>query len=116
VIDTGEGFPKSCRLSKPSQFRTVFSSDKRSTDSQFLVIAAENGLDTARLGLAISKRSIRTAVSRNRIKRLVRESFRRNRAKLVGLDVVVVAQKRIAATDSKRILHSLNQHWEKIST
>jgi len=115
VIDTGEGFPKSCRLSKPSQFRTVFSSDKRSVDSQFLVIATENGLDFARLGLAISKRNIRTAVSRNRIKRLTRESFRRNQAKLAGLDIVVVAQKRIAVADGDKLSYSLNQHWDKIS-
>jgi len=115
VSDTGEGFPKSSRLNKPSQYRFVFKSNRRRADSQFLVIAAENGLGHARLGLAISKRNVRTAVSRNRIKRLVRESFRRNRYRLAGQDIVIVAQKRIAAADGKTLLHSLNKHWDTLS-
>jgi ribonuclease P protein component len=114
VIDTGEGFPKACRLSKPSQFRIVFDSNRRSADSLFLVIAAENGLDHARLGLAVSKRNVRAAVSRNRVKRIIRESFRKNREKLAGLDIVVVSQKRTAAADRNRLLYSLNKHWETI--
>jgi len=115
VSDTGAGFPKACRLSKPSQFRIVFDSNRRSADSLFLVIAAENGLDHARLGLAVSKRNARAAVSRNRVKRIIRESFRKSRAQLAGLDVVVVSQKRTAAADRDKLLNSLNKHWEAIS-
>lgn len=115
MIDTGEGFPKSCRLSKPSQFRTVFDSNRRSADPLFLVLAAGNGLSHARLGLAVSKRNARAAVSRNRLKRIIRESFRKNRGKLGGLDIVVVAQRRAAAAAGNKLAASLNQHWEKIN-
>ena len=79
------------------------------------MIAAENGLDYARLGLAVSKRNVSAAVARNRVKRSIRESFRKNRAQLDGLDIVVVSQKRTVAADRNRLLNSLNKHWKAIS-
>ncbi|MEX2524553.1 MAG: ribonuclease P protein component [Gammaproteobacteria bacterium] len=109
-----EGFPKKCRLSKPSEFRQVFSSRSRSVDSQFLVLARQNSQDIARLGLAVSKRKIRAAVGRNRVKRLIRESFRKNQEKLAGLDIVVVSQNRISLSDNTVLLQSLDRHWNRI--
>jgi ribonuclease P protein component len=40
--------------------------------------------------MAISRRHARSAVERNRVKRLIREAFRRHRPDLPGLDVVVM--------------------------
>ena len=48
--------------------------------------------DTARLGLAISKRCSKRAVDRNRIKRLAREAFRRARPDLPPVDILVMAR------------------------
>lgn len=48
-----------------------------------------NGLDYPRLGLVIPKNHLARAVDRNRAKRLLREWFRRNQARLRGCDVVV---------------------------
>jgi ribonuclease P protein component len=48
-----------------------------------------NGLSDARLGLIVPKRYIPRAVDRNRVKRLLREWFRRNQGALAGRDVLV---------------------------
>lgn len=52
------------------------------------VLAAPNGLDVSRLGMIVPKKVIRTAVGRNRVKRLLREWFRLGQADITGLDVI----------------------------
>lgn len=55
---------------------------------------ATTGLKSqARLGLVVAKRNVKLAVARNKLKRLIRESFRRQQVQLNGLDVVVVVKK-----------------------
>ncbi len=79
----------------------------------FTVLYKSNGEQEARLGLAISKKHCRGAVGRNRLKRLVRESFRMNRADLQGLDVVVMNQPSATRASNKALFDSLGQHWQR---
>ena len=68
----------------------------------------------SRLGLAVGKKRIRRAVARNRIKRLIRESFRHHAHLLPGLDVVVLC--RCDATPGNDALRrSLESHWRRIA-
>lgn len=48
-----------------------------------------NGLAMARLGMVVPKKVWARAVDRNRIRRLLREAFRHDQARLVGHDVVI---------------------------
>lgn len=70
--------------------------------------------ETARLGLAIAKKHVRLAVDRNRVKRLIRESFRRQRNSLKGLDIVVLARPGIEKVDNPTLFASLQQHWQRL--
>jgi ribonuclease P protein component len=58
---------------------------------------------SARLGLAVSRKVSKSAVQRNRIKRLVRESFRKHRAHLPALDIVVMARPGAAECDNPQL-------------
>ena len=80
-----------------------------------LVIATENNLGIARLGLAISRKNIKTAIKRNQIKRTIRESFRLNQEKLEGLDIVVTAQKASVEAEKRALKDSLSNHWLRIT-
>jgi ribonuclease P protein component len=68
----------------------------------------------ARLGLAIAKKQVRRAVDRNRIKRIVRETFRRHRARLPGVDLVVMARAAASTADNRRLAASLERHFTRI--
>jgi ribonuclease P protein component len=62
-------------------------------------------------GRAISKKNCRLATGRNRIKRVVRESFRQHQAALAGLDVVVMNQPAARAAVNQELFDSLTTHW-----
>jgi len=115
VSDSAERFPEKNRLSKPSDFQEVFKTAKRYANKNFLVLVRNNSGDMARLGLAISARRIQTAVKRNMIKRLIRESFRRNKNRLKGMDIVVIAQNGAAGGDTDSISTSLSDIWGRIA-
>ena len=84
----------------------------------FLLLATPNGHDCSghgRIGLIIAKRHVKRAVDRNRIKRLVRESFRHRRAGLPSLDIVVLARPGLASLDSSEIYRQLDKLWRKLA-
>jgi len=65
---------------------------RHSSRAFVLLVRAAGGSGRARLGITASRR-VGNAVVRNRVKRWIREWFRRSgRAQLPGLDVVVIAR------------------------
>jgi len=111
-----QGFTRTFRLVRAADFQSVFRRSTRSGDAYFTVLARGNRLGIARLGLAIARKHLRRSVDRNRIKRLVRESFRRNRIALAGLDLVVISRPGIADPANREILFSLQGHWERLNS
>lgn len=55
------------------------------------------------------------AVRRNRIKRLIRESFRHHQHELPAVDIVVNARAGARNATNAAIVQSLEQHWQKLS-
>jgi ribonuclease P protein component len=82
----------------------------RNTSSKHLVFyKTSNPLDVARIGLAIPKKHAKRAVDRNRIKRIIRESFRKNTS-FSSQDLVVKLQIPIGKKTKKRLRESERQH------
>jgi len=79
-----------------------------------MVLAAINGLTYARLGLAISKKKTSAATARNRIKRVVRESFRHHQESLRGLDIVVLNNANAGSTNNDEFFRLLATHWNVV--
>lgn len=72
-----------------------------------------NGGPVARLGMAVAKKTLRRAVDRNRVKRLIRESFRFRQQELAGLDLVVMCARGIDLANPQQLRESLSRHWTK---
>jgi len=106
-------FQKTNRLLDAAAFGRVFKKATRSRDKFFTVLCRDNGDDLARLGLAISKKHCRKATGRNRIKRVIRESFRQHQMELTGLDIVVINQPAATMARNREINESLGRHWQK---
>lgn len=76
-----------------------------------MVLAAANVLGYPRLGLAVARRHVRCAVHRNRLKRLIRESFRRHQHELGGMDLVVIVRQCGDQVDIQTVNVVLRRHW-----
>ena len=76
------------------------------------MLANSNSIDQPRLGLAISRKVARNAVARNRIKRVIRESFRHWQTRLDTLDIVILGRAGVSTQPN----HVLNAAVEKLWT
>ncbi|NPV04106.1 MAG: ribonuclease P protein component [Syntrophaceae bacterium] len=85
---------KSERIRRRSEFKALFESGKRVHSEYLTVIHCRNTTGVRRLGLVVGKRVGKTAVRRNRMKRLLREFFRLNKHRLpASQDILIVARK-----------------------
>ncbi len=107
-------FPTRLRLGKPAEYKKVFAKPVKSTDRFFTLLAIKNNSDHPRLGLAIAKKSIRKAVTRNVIKRTIRENFRLQQHLLTKIDVVVLARRDASSASPSTLRKSLDKHWLKL--
>jgi ribonuclease P protein component len=128
LLNGQSSFPRSARLLKPADFKQVFIKSSASTDRYFKILARPNGKTSSRLGLAVSRKVDKRAVGRNRIKRIVRESFRRAFETVAletpvvggqvpyenGLDLVVLPRPLCASICNRELTTSLEVHWLRL--
>lgn len=111
-------FPRHSRLLKPAEFTRVFDRPVVSSDALFRVLARASKETQSRLGMAVSRRVDPRASVRNRIKRVIRESFRLNHpGDAVGRsvrDYVVLAAPPSARASNAQMAESLSRHWRAI--
>ena len=111
---TALGLPKSCRLLRPAEFKATLSDGKRLHCTGFTVFIRPSTETGARLGLAIAKKHVRFAHERNRLKRLIREHFRLNRAQLPSFDLVFLAKPGVSEMRNELLNDSLLQCFSRI--
>lgn len=115
-MKAGFAFSRADRLLNSAEFKAVFDGNTvRVSDRHLLILAVSNNMNHPRLGLVIAKKHIKKAVDRNRVKRLIRESFRLGMADLPNVDLVVIARKGLGELDNKSLQQLLNNSWVRLN-
>jgi len=84
-------FLRRMRLVRESDFRRVFREGGRARGGSVVVVVRENEIGHTRLGLSVGKAIWKSAVRRNRIRRVFREAFRLSYPELpAGVDIVMI--------------------------
>ena len=108
-------FSKSQRLLNASAYKSVFDDARlKVSRQQVLFLARPNGLSNPRLGLVIAKKNIRKASQRNRIKRIIRESFRLKQHQLAGIDTIVLARRGLDQLNNADLHTLFGQLWHQL--
>lgn len=114
MIKINQGFIKSLRLQRAEDFQRTFRLGDKQKQGSLIVYTKLNDLGYARLGLAVAKRIVPSAISRNRLKRLIRESFRLNRHKLPNVDIIIVVTSR-SLYNNQVFLCDLDKQWSRLA-
>ncbi|GGD71862.1 ribonuclease P protein component [Lacimicrobium alkaliphilum] len=108
-------FSRELRLLTPAHFENVFQQAIPAVSPQLTLLARANQLSHPRLGITLSKKRVRKAHDRNRLKRVIRESFRLHQHQLPKTDIVVVGKTGLAQLSNQQLFTLLERLWKKLS-
>jgi len=108
-------FPRRARLQKPGEFKAAFERGSRLNERWLTALVISNDSEQSRLGLAVPKKVAARAVDRNRIKRQIRESYRRQQPSLPSVDIVILARGGCVKATSPQLRDILDRLWKRIA-
>lgn len=110
------GFGPELRLRSKLQFDAIYAGGRRIDDRFFGLRVIPNGLQHPRIGLAVAIKTAGNAVVRNRVRRLVRESFRLAQNDLPAVDIVVAAKFPTREAPLPTLRASLAALWQRVAS
>ncbi|MEL4390851.1 ribonuclease P protein component [Shewanella xiamenensis] len=112
---TSYTFTRELRLLTPAQFKSVFSNPIKASSAEITLLAIPNSEQHPRLGLTVAKRYVKLANQRNRIKRVIRDSFRLNQHNIPHLDIVVLVRNGVMEMENAELNKLIEKLWRKLS-
>ncbi|MFL5318176.1 MAG: ribonuclease P protein component [Myxococcaceae bacterium] len=110
-----EAFPKKLRLRSRAEFLKVQTRGQKIAAEPLLGLYLPNGLPHTRVGLTVSSK-VGNAVVRNRIRRCLRECFRKKHHLLpAGVDVVLIARSGAASADFEALCRAFDVFCAKLA-
>ncbi|WP_090368004.1 ribonuclease P protein component [Ferrimonas sediminum] len=108
-------FERELRLLTPAQFKSVFANPVRAAHPHLTLLAIPNELSHPRLGLTVAKKHVKKACQRNRIKRIVRDDFRRHQHDLPAVDIVAIAKRGVDELDNATLHKLVEKLFRKLT-
>jgi ribonuclease P protein component len=109
-------FSRELRLLTPTHFEYVFNKAIPSVSPQLTMLARYNTSDNPRLGITLAKKRVKYAHDRNRLKRIIRESFRLERHSFPNIDIVVVGKTGLDKLSNQELFILLSKLWKKLAS
>lgn len=91
------------RFTSQGSFGPILRGGRKLRGESLVVHALASSAGPSRVGVAIPRRLVPLAVERNRVKRVVREVFRRHGVKDAGLDCVVALRARVDSIPGREL-------------
>lgn len=107
-------YPRKHRLITKEDFKSVFDKCTKINQKHLLLLVKPNQHTYARLGLVVGKRVANKAVARNRIKRVIRESFRHHYDNVKGMDIIVIARHACDKLTKHKLREGIDRLWETL--
>lgn len=99
---------KLTKLTKTDEFSSVFNFRKRIATEYLALHYQGNQLQRPRLGLVVGKKTAKLAVSRNYMRRVLRELFRLQQHEISAADIILRVQKKFDKRDFQLIKLEFN--------
>lgn len=93
----------------------MFGNACKSSDNLLVVLGRANDMGIARLGLAMSRKHLKTSPARNRVKRIVRGNFRLQAADLGAIDFVVMARAGAMGASNPELHRAAQHHLRNVA-
>jgi ribonuclease P protein component len=109
-------FSRELRLLTPTHFEYVFNKAIPSVSPQITLLARFNTSNNPRLGITLAKKRVKHANDRNRLKRVIRESFRLERHSFPNIDIVVVGKSGLDKLSNQELFSLMSKLWKKLAS
>jgi len=96
-------FSKQDKILKTDEFSSVFNFRKRISAQYLCLHYQPSTSERVRLGLVVGKKTAKLAVSRNYMRRVLREFFRTQRHQIPNFDLVIRVQKKFEPVNFMQI-------------
>ena len=95
------------------QTLSLFKQGKRVKGKCLDLYLKKNNDQTVRLGMIMPKKTIATAVCRNKLRRLIREDFKKDLEEFISYDILIVVTRKIEAQKDK-LIYLFTQEWKNL--
>jgi len=109
-----ETFSTSSRIRKSEDFRLIYAKGKKIVSDSFTLFILGQGIGQGRLGITVTKK-LGKATARNRVKRILREIFRKNKDRISNLDIVINARAGIRGKTQKQLAEEFLSHISRFT-
>jgi len=109
ISGTGLRFHRRDRLIK-HEVVALLHDGIRLTRTEFFIRLKQNQVGRGRIAIAVPKRILKSAVDRNRVKRVIREEFRQHSVRRLPVDILVTLHNKVAALSGESMTQKLENH------
>ena len=110
-----QGYSRRHRFRARGSFGPLLRGARKARGRFAIIHSAPRRGGVSRLGIALTRRNVALAVDRNRLKRLVRETFRRHRVKSVGIDCVVTLRERFDSANTALVMDEIRALFDQLA-